>query len=432
MNKSAGVAGEHQTDAEMFGERTHYGARICPITHWEEANEALRSRALSADAGGPGDEHYRGGTVLRLDGDTHKRRRRAMGLLLRKQGHQWFRDTALIPTAREAMQKLLAGAGPTGKVQVELQQWISLVNIQLSAAMVGLDRARTPEGAVELLRLISRHGAGFPGAFSQTIRGFDPEGELERDALAAHAEFEELFYRPAFERRRALLDRLQAGEADASELPHDLITLIAKGEDPAWLEDEVAVKEAIFLTPAAFGTTTGSVIWTLDELFDWFDAHPEDFDRRLDTEFLNRAVSEALRLHPIVPGLPRLVVDDVHLSHGTDLEVGDLAIVATGPSGIAPDVWGEDALEFNPWRETPKGALAYGLAFGSGPHMCYGLPIAMGAEGLDGTIVFWLKTLFEAGVERDAEHPTNAPGREWRGRFAPRRDGYTVFLGGGR
>ena len=83
------------------------------VTDWDEWHELGRSKSLSARCPyRPGTD----GTVLRVDGEDHMRRRRVLGTLLRHGGHQWFRDTVLIPTAHASIQELLAHPEPDGVV----------------------------------------------------------------------------------------------------------------------------------------------------------------------------------------------------------------------------------------------------------------------------------------------------------------------------
>jgi cytochrome P450 len=252
---------------------------------------------------------------------------------------------------------------------------------------------------------MARHARGFPGAFTQTMKGFDPESPATKDGLVAHREFYERFYRPAHERRTELVLRFEAGELDEEDLPNDLITLIVRHVDPALDDEDLAVRETIFLIPAASATTATTTVRTLDELFSWFEQHPEDFEKRFDSDFLNRATHEALRLHPITPGQPRLALEDFELCKGTKVRKDDVPSVISGPGNVQEDVFGPDALEFDPYRKLPRGVPGYGLAFGAGAHMCAGIPLALGQQGIDGNVVFWLRTLFEAGVEIDPDNP---------------------------
>jgi cytochrome P450 len=394
--------------------QTHWGATICPVTDWHEGLEALRAPTVSADCGGPGDEYYRQGTVMRLDGEAHQRRRRAIMLLLRRGGHQWYRDTVLIPTAKAEMAKLLQQRDADGAVRVDLRAWLERVNMQLSAAFIGLDAGRSDEGAATLTDFVVRHLRGFPGAIGQTVKGFDLEDEATQDGLAVHEAFRERFFEPAYQRRVELVRQVEAGELDESELPHDLITLYVRELDPAWADHDLTVREAFFFLPAASATTAVTTAFTLGELFAWFEAHPEDVAKQADSAFLRRATEETLRLHPVVQALARIATDDITLCKGTQINKGDLPTVILGPGDLDTEVYGPDAAEFNPYRDVPHGVPRYGLAFGGGPHMCLGIPLAMGQEGIDGNVVFWLKTLLAAGVARDPDNPA-PPMHELRG-----------------
>jgi hypothetical protein len=129
-----------------------------------------------------------------------------------------------------------------------------------------------------------------------------------------------------------------------------------------------------------------------------------------------RCAHEALRLHPVVAGFPRRADADVELCAHTQLHKGDIAVIRSGPASVEPGVYGDDAATFNPYREVPAGHYPHGLAFGTGSHMCYGMPIVMGSEGLDGSLVYLTKILMTAGVGRDPKY-AYPPLEESRGRF---------------
>ena len=111
------------------------------------------------------------------------------------------------------------------------------------------------------------------------------------------------------------------------------------------------------------------------------------------------------------------------MQHGTEIRNGQLAVIRNGPAGADRAVYGADADQFNPHREVARGTSAYGFAFGAGAHLCYGAPIVMGAEGIDGSLVYLLKKLMAAGVEPDPDKPRlNLDGS--RGQFDKGADEY--------
>ena len=149
----------------------------------------------------------------------------------------------------------------------------------------------------------------------------------------------------------------------------------------------------------------GAIVHAMEHLALWFERRPEDRARAGDVEFLHAVVNETLRLHSANPAEVRRAVEDVRLSGGTTIRAGQYVALRTGVANRDASVFGRDAAEFDPRRTIPPGVSRYGLAFGAGPHMCYGVPVALGDEGTDGSLVLVVKRLLEAGVRKDADRP---------------------------
>ncbi|HEX3955807.1 MAG TPA: cytochrome P450 [Trebonia sp.] len=375
------------------------------ITETAEVREAWLCPHLSSATGGPGDEHYREGTVVRLDGPAHRTRRRAMARVLSRGGHKYFRDTALFPTADAALEEILGRSADDGYVRLDLVPFARRISQQLAAALVGLDGATTAEGAAVLHVLLADYSAGKQGALENSFRPFDETTEAAKKSIQASALIRERFYVPAYARRIELAERLERGEITEDQLPADLLMLMALRVDPAWADDALRQREAVFVLGAGVRTSSFSLAWTLEELFSWLERHPEDRGRLDDDEFLLKCVNESLRLHPVTRGFARRATAEVQLQNGTRINDGQLAVIRNGPAGLDPALYGEDARDFNPRREVPRGISPYGFAFGAGAHLCYGAPIVMGSEGIDGSLVYLLKKLIAAGVEPDPEKP---------------------------
>jgi hypothetical protein len=143
----------------------------------------------------------------------------------------------------------------------------------------------------------------------------------------------------------------------------------------------------------------------IDELTRWFETHPGDAARRTDPRFLNHAVNETLRLHLVGPALYRIAESNVTLASGLEIRAGQRVSVDFELASRDRTIYGDDAGQFNPDRDTRGSAYPYGLAFGTGAHMCQGLPIIVGVEGIDGSIVQVLRLLFEAGIRPDPDRP---------------------------
>lgn len=402
-----------------------------PVERYAEVRKAWTSPHLSAALGGPGEELFHKDTVLRLDGAHHLARRRTLGELLKRRGHERFRDRYLYPTARAALATALADPDPDGVVRVDLVPWGRRVNFQLSAMLVGYDEAMTPEGADELYEVMEAAFKARPGARQVALGEFDPDSDQVRQGLKARQELIDRFYTPAITRRREWVAKVQAAEMDESELPQDMLTIVARGVHEDYDDPAIAERDALFLFAAAVDTTASSLVWVLQELFEWFEAHPEDRELTGDDEFLLGAVNEALRLHPVTPGHPRLAVEDVTLEGGTEIPAGAMAMILPHRANTDPEVWGPDAREYDPRRGPPApGIKAHGFAFGGGPHMCWGAPLVMGSGGVDGSLVFLTRMLLEAGVRADPDGPKSPSGPETRGEWAERTRHFPVILGG--
>ena len=66
--------------------------RVIELTSFGDVTAVWKCPHTSMQIGGQGDEHYHLGTVTRIDGEDHARRRKALGALLARRGHQIFRE----------------------------------------------------------------------------------------------------------------------------------------------------------------------------------------------------------------------------------------------------------------------------------------------------------------------------------------------------
>jgi cytochrome P450 len=319
----------------------------------------------------------------------------------------------LRPGLERDLTLLLARPDPDGLVRADLVVLATRVLVELVAAMIGLDEARTPAGLDALVRL---HGelVAFPRLQTQLRAAAPPlpDGDAGlRRAIDRHEtakrEFVDRFYRPAIEARRALAARHEAGDFTDAELPQDFLMLVAAHDEPRFDDEpDLAVRHAIVdLLHAGTGTTVGALARAIDELHRYFRDHPDERPLGTDPAFLTGVVNETLRLHSANPAEIRRAVVDITLGGGTRIRAGQFVALRTGYANRDRAVFGEDAERFDPRRQIPAAIYPYGVAFGSGPHMCYGLPLVMGNEGTDGNLVALVKRLHEAGVRPDPERP---------------------------
>lgn len=390
-------------------------AELVEVTRFTEVAEALRHPKMAVTL----DERsvpVRGGTVLRIDGDAHTKRRRLLNRLVFRGGHQRLRAEVLRPAIERELALARSRADPRGVARVDAVAFCLRVLTELVATMIGLDEEQMRADMEELFRLQAELDA-FPRFKTQLLGAapLDPGDEARvQEALdrlrVAKDVFAERWVRPALEARRDLVRRHDAGEIGDDALPHDLLTMVAAHADPAFDSDpDLPVRHAVIdFLHAGTGTSVGGVVHTANELERWWRDHPADRERRLDPAFLSAAVYETLRLHAANPAEIRRATEDVTLSAGTSIPAGRDAALRTGMAHRDRDVWGPDADVFDPHRVPPPGIAAYGLAFGAGPHMCYGLPLAVGDDGVDGNLVLLLRSLYEAGMEPDPDDPPSS------------------------
>jgi cytochrome P450 len=387
------------------------------IGGFDTVREAWRCPHLVTAVGGVGEEIFHTGTINRLDGPAHAQRRKVMGELLKQSGHKRFRDTFLAPTARLLLDESLAAPSEDGWARMDLIHWSLRVNFRLAAALVGFDEGTSGQGAEDLLELFETVLRGRPNNLTVATGRLDRSAPEFLETLAARQEIRQRYFEPSMARRRDLVRAIAAGEAPDDALPLDLMSLMARELDPAWVDDETAYREALFLFNAGVHTSTLSLYWTLREVFLWLAENPGDRDRFTDEAFLLRFTQEALRVHPVTPGMPRRATAPVDLSDGTHIAPGEMVVIRSGPANLDPAAFGGDAAGFDVARRPPPQMQNYGYAFGDGPHKCFGLPIVMGAKGIDGSLLHLLGVLLAAGVEPDGDDsdlpPVTASRGEW-------------------
>lgn len=372
------------------------------LTGYHDVLEVFRTPSLGTFIH-DGTEAYRLGTLLRIEGDAHLHRRRTMSQLFRGDGDTWFRERVLFPAIRHHIEAVLVGAGSDGVAEVDLAEMALLAFYQLQAEVIGLHQVSSREAAQEFR------------SFMEPIRlamAIEDLVEVDRkriasEGLARKEEFHSRYWAPAVADHEAFLDRIESGELPASELHHDLITMILTGKDHAWTQDsELGMREALTdMLNAGVRSTAAALVQAAHDLLQWFRAHPEDRALNTDSTFVSAAINESLRLTPF-PSFHRIALEDLTLKSGTTIEKGRRVTVLLPPANRDQSVFGEDADLFNPRRQLPPGVYPYGLAFGSGRHMCYGFPLVMGSDGTSGALAQMLVAMFEAGLEA---HPTKEP-----------------------
>lgn len=371
-----------------------------PLVTMRDCTEALRTDKLIPE-NFAAEAPFREGTIIKLHGDEHLRRRRILNRLVRREAHTRWRELVLVPTMLAEVRAMQAAPDDDGVVRLDLVPFAMRFFNVMACVMTGLD-VTTSDDRDLLLSLIDPLNLGDALRFEDDIAARRAEG------LAAMAVFRERFFDPSLQRRRDVLARVEKGELQIEDVGIDMMLLVALRADPAWDDEANAVRNVMQFMLGASHTNVHPLGFAIDHLEQWFEDHPEDYQRRTDPTFLEAAVNEALRLHTIGPNLGRVAVADMTLSSGAEIKTGQRVEIGIQAASVDPTVYGEDAATFNPYRTAIPGAYPYGLAFGSGAHMCQGMPIVIGVEGIDGALVYVLKALYEAGARRDRSRPTQS------------------------
>ena len=111
-----------------------------------------------------------------------------------------------------------------------------------------------------------------------------------------------------------------------------------------------------------------------EEIFGW--------EELKNMNYLQAALSEAMRLCPPVPAVFREATMDNILPDGTPIKKGTKCLVFIYATNRMESIWGEDALEFKPERWITKEGLCMNLSdykypvFIAGPRICVGKDVA--------------------------------------------------------
>ncbi|SJL11721.1 uncharacterized protein ARMOST_15129 [Armillaria ostoyae] len=220
-----------------------------------------------------------------------------------------------------------------------------------------------PNSALKILKLIS----------TRETRQFANLGEVSRRAA-----------------RKIMVSQYEVEEQGEDKA---VVDLLARARLTGKMDEDEIESQLVTLVVAGHETTGTTVAWMLYEL----SVHPEhqsiireelkqfkDYD---SMPFMNAAIKETLRLHPIVHSLTRTAPHDdvIPLSGGKTLAVpkGQTFICAMYAYNRLPSVWGDDAEEWNPARFLKKdlpvslGVYANLMSFGAGARACIGWRFAI-------------------------------------------------------
>ncbi|GAA0607322.1 hypothetical protein GCM10009547_06570 [Sporichthya brevicatena] len=393
------------------------------VSTFAEAKEVYRAKDLRQALYDEG-EVVMGDVLVNLHGAEHRARRRAENKMFRREVFERY-ERELFP---QVIERTLAPYVEAGRVDLVTLGHELLLN--LAALTAGVDR---PQGtAEETHHLYSYMMLFIEGA---TLAHSTGDKDAQRKCIyAGLLDWDRDFLAPSIERRRALLERKAAGED--VELPRDVLTTLLENWDELELTHEVLRREIAFFLLAGAHTTATAFVRSIDHILSWVEKHPEDLEViRTDQLFVQRCIHETVRLNPSSPIGKRRALAPVSLSSG-EVNEGDFVILDLQNINRDPEVFGEDAAEFNPRRPLPPGVAPFGLSFGGGMHVCIGQDLAAGVvpradfeadNHLFGLLTGSVQAVLTAGVRRD---PDNAPERD-KNTLRPYWGSYPVLLGDG-
>ena len=394
------------------------GADAIVLTGWQQAREAYRSKDLCQAM-------YDDGAVIMKDcllvlhGEAHRRRRRVENRLFRREVFAHWERRVLGAT----LEAVLAPYVAAGRADLRAMGYRAAISLTATIAGVDHDPANV-EHTSRLEDFVRTFSAGATLAHSTR----DPD-EVRAEVRAQLEDFRTEMLAASLDRRRALLALLAAGEITEDDLPRDVATLLLRHQEALEIPLEVIEREICFYLQAGAHSTADSFTHALDELFSWVESHPEDLGRAADDPaFAQRCVHESLRLNPASPVAWREPLRTVVLRDGTVLEQGRRVVIDLASVNRDRAVWGPDAGLFDPHREVPEGANAWGLSFGAGAHACIGAELDGGMEihrdatpgddHLYGTVAVMVAATLARGGHPDPDNPPVADRHTRRPHFS--------------
>jgi cytochrome P450 len=360
---------------------------IKPITDYQQAARTLRQNDLRQGLYDEGAVLMEG-VLVNLHGEKHRARRGLENKVFRRGFLQHYEKEVFPDTLRATIDGFVADGG--GDL-VEFG-FRSLMN--LTCDFAGIDR---PTFAL-----------GTTLAHSKDDR--EKVRQQVRDALSA---FDKEFLQPSMAHRLSLITRCEAGELEEDELPRDVLTVLLRNEDHIEIDDQELVREMAFFVVAGAQTSIHSLVHVMHEIFAWSADRPGEREKIVsDPMLLQRCVHESARLHPSSPVARRRAECPVTLATDETVETDELVTIDLLGANRDEKIFGPDAAEFNPYRQTDKSTSPYGLSFGLGMHACIGRTLAAGvtpkpdSDPLDhqyGTITLIVRALLERGARPDPE-----------------------------
>ncbi len=369
------------------------------VDTWKEASELLQQPSLrQALYDG---SHLMDGSLVTLHGEEHRMRRELEAPVFTLKAVSTF-ENEVFPTTVPLILDAAVARGETDLAETGVEWMITTAAMAAGIDLRGVDDIRA------LARLIRR----FAEALMIAHTTQDPD-HVRRDAAEALTIFDHEFLRPSIARRRELLAGLD-GPDDPRSNQDVLMAVLARG-DRAGLSQETVMHEIAVYVMAGSNSSTSTLLRTVHLTFDWLRSHPEDREKLArDKGLAQRFVMESLRLHPPSPDMLREATETFTTQSGVTIHSGEKVHIDTSKVNHDQEIFGEDADQFNPYREAPKGARPVGMSFGLGMHQCMGQRVAGGImaspENRRGRPYGLVPAMFHALMERQVQpHPSRDP-----------------------
>ena len=393
---------------------------------YADVREAFRQHDLEQalyDAGGV----VMADSLLVLHGADHRRRRRVENRLFRRGTFRYWEKAFL----RDVVRDTLAPFAAAGRADLVELGYRTIMN--LTAMVAGLDQ---PTGSVAETDALYRFAKKFSEGATLVHSTRDPD-EVRAEVQAALEAFDALFLQPSIERRRRLLEQLDAGEITEDDLPRDVLTALLRNWDELGIDRDVLRRECAFYLQAGSHSTADAFTHAADDFFAWTRRDPRAAEKaRREPGVLQRCVYETLRLHPASPVAQRRALAPIRLRGGVEIPDGAFVVLDLAAANRDPQVFDHPDV-YDPLREVPPEVPRWGHAFGGGMHACIGTELAGGVPAPDdptpdqaheqvlGTVTLMLEALLTAGARPDRDAAPQRDPHSARDHFAS----YPVVFG---
>jgi len=411
---------------------TTYTATIT-FDRYDEIRDALFDTNLSRsfDKRSYQAGNIRDGVVSISHGSVHRARRRVENTQFRPDVLRLYERDLFPQVMRDLFDVVIEGE------EADLYAVGELVSVVLASRRAGIEY--DPSSIDELRELV--HAVDVFSQGSAILDAKDPDAV--RDLVrATYESFERDFVRPAWERREALIERVERGDLSREDLPHDILTVLLLHRGDAQLElgdDGRVVREVATYLQGGTHTSGQTLVNAIDLIFSTESSIEATLARLTDdVGFAQRVVHETLRLRPTTPKIKRRAEADTSIT-GRLIPKDALVVLDAATANKDARYFGAAPERFDPDRTVADSVPRWGLSFGAGAHQCPGRSVAggfpvpddfeVGDEHVFGLVALMLQEVARRGVRPDPEHP---PERDLRTERFTRWRRYPVRFTGAR